>query len=311
MKTKYFITGASGFIGAGILNEVVKLKDTEVHICLRKNSNKWRLKSNIDNIILHYLDLKDFPLLKETLIDVQPHYIFNCAEESSHTSKYSEQVEYYLNSNKLVFNLLEACKFIKPISIVHACSSTIYRHTPELITEKTPFLPISNKGLIKLAERNICSYYAHHFDIPIRLARIFRAYGPMEQYDRLINSILFAVKNKSILKLSSHDVVRDYIFIGDLVEGMLNMAHANLPNGEEVNFASGKSSNSYDIMAIIKDLTQEKVNISEDIYPKLPADRTHCMVDISKAKELLNWEPQTTIEEGLKRTYNWWESNNA
>jgi len=185
----------------------------------------------------------------------------------------------------------------------------MYEHTDGLISEKTAFQPISNKGLTKLSERNLCLYYAHNYDMPIRLARIFRAYGPKEEQDRLILSILLAAKNKTPIKLSSPEIVRDYTFIDDLVEGILKIAHTDLASGEEINIASGVPSNSSDIVLIIEDILRIKINISKEVYHKMPADRTNCMVDISKAKELLNWVPKTSMEEGLKQTYNWWETN--
>jgi len=306
---KYFITGGNGFIGSYLLHKLVNDKHAaEIHITLRKNSNTWRIASILDKINVHYIDLQDFDAVKRLLLTIQPNYLFNCAEVSKHTASFEKQSTFFLQSSQIALNLMEACKLINLTAFVHTCSSLIYENTTTSITEQSVINPICNKGLVKLTQRNIYKYYARQFDIPVRLARVFRAYGPMESRERLILTLFDASKNQNIIKLAAKDVVRDYIFINDLINGLLKMAYSPLPHGEEINLASGKSYNSFTIATIINNLVVQKINFSEEIYPAVAADRINCKVNINKAKKLLNWQPMIPVEEGLAQTYKWWKN---
>jgi nucleoside-diphosphate-sugar epimerase len=99
--------------------------------------------------------------------------------------------------------------------------------------------------------------------------------------------------------------VRDMIFIDDVVNACLRAAQTDLAPGEIINVGSGTQSSNEEIIAFIEELCSREIRIEGEIYPPSPSDTAHWVADISRAKELLGWEPRHTLREGLKKTIHW------
>ena len=149
-KTIYFVTGASGFIGANLSLKLLEDKNATVHVCARRSSNVWRLENHLSQLQVHYLDLTDFTILNKALASIRPDYIFHCAEASTNNAMFEKHLALHAQAAQISLNLMEASKNCPPKAVVHACSSLVYEQLAPFISELTPFKPFSFKGIVKL-----------------------------------------------------------------------------------------------------------------------------------------------------------------
>jgi len=170
--------------------------------------------------------------------------------------------------------------------------------------------PVGPRGVYdeakRFAEAMTMAYHRYH-KISVRIARIFNTYGPrmrMNDGRAVPNFITQALKNKPITVYGSGNQTRSFCFISDMVEGLykLLLSEVNTP----INLGNPHEITLNELAQTIKKLTKSKSKI---IYKPLPVDDPKVRrPDISKAKKLLNWEPVVSLEEGLKKTIEFFKS---
>ena len=303
------VTGSSGFIGKNLLIRLIKSGAT-VHAFSRKEliiaeSNDLIKKTNV-----HLVDLLNYDHTEEVIKYINPEYIFNFATPQFNSASASEYLIADQHSKSIIINLLTACLKIDHLSgFIHAGSSLEYQPTKRPIKESENINPYSFKGIIKANESHVCQYYARKYKLPIYIARIFRAYGPWEQKERLIRKSIRAIYNGTGISLVSDNIKKDFIYIDDLIDGLLLLAIKHPQTGSVFNFGSGMSYSVQEIVKILEHIIGKEMNVRRDTYPLKDTDLNYHVADISKAKEMLNWEPKTSITDGLKKVMNWELSN--
>jgi len=141
----------------------------------------------------------------------------------------------------------------------------------------------------------------------VRIIRIFNTYGPrMDINDgRVIpNFIKFTLAEKKLPIYGNGSQTRSYCYVTDLVDGVLRMMASDKTNGETVNLGNADEYTVLETAQVVKEVVSGQFDENEDlVYQELPKDDpTRRRPDISKAKELLDWEPKIGFEVGLKRT---------
>jgi len=305
------VTGGTGFIGSSLIRRLISF-DAIVHVLIRNNSNLWRLENIKQFIHIIKVDLLDLPSLSKIITKINPQYIFHFAFPSNDIlqNPFDFQTQLDQTSRHLI-NLLQSIssKQSNLKSFIHTCSSTIYQWSEERyrLSENTPFDPSSLRGMLKLNERNICQYFSRTHVVPIKLARIFRAFGPWDINNKLIISALDAARNSTPIRLGNNRYKRDYIFTSDLVNGILLLANSDLPPGTEMNFGGGSQHSALEIVKILEDILEVEIPKILNSYPKNPLDKGDFTADISFAKKMLNWRPEFSIPQGLKITVDWYK----
>ena len=174
-----------------------------------------------------------------------------------------------------------------------------------LLSESTSIKPVSWRGLIKDNERNICMKYLSN-EFPIKLARVFRAYGPWEN-SKLIIKILDSIRNNEPVPLGGNEFKRDFIYIEDLISVFLLMADKNIPNGTELNLSSMTSYGPLDILNTIEGIIGREISKDFDGYKMNDYDRGNFIGDNRKTRKVLKWEPKFTLVDGLEKQISWYE----
>ena len=311
------ITGGSGFIGSNLARDLLAQK-ANVQLFVRQESDLWRLKDINSEINKFKVNPSDFDSILHAMNEVQPHYIFHFAQPASNkylTQRVLDFQQQLSHTYTYLINLLEAARENQKnlVSFVQACSSYIYRWAPDkyLLHEKTPFDPTTLRGIAKLNERNICMYFARQKKLPINIARIFRAYGPWDSGQKLIVTALRAARLNQPFPVANSCFKRDYIFTKDLTEGILLLAKSNLPTGTEMNFGSGQQFSALEIIETMENILGTEIPKITDAYPPNPYDKGNFLADISLAKNVLGWQPGTSIDEGLRQTIEWYKTFHA
>lgn len=309
MKNSFLLTGATGFIGSNLVRELVR-KGEHVSIIVRdKNKNNWRLKD-----IESKLDIYECNLLSESLKylinKIRPDFIFHLAaygippeEDNAY-----EMIDVNL---KGTINLIDAVKKIPFKLFVNTGSCMEYGIKKNPMKEKDVLEPIFDYAITKAAATLYCRKEGVRSNLPIVNFRLFTPYGYFEELYRLIPTVVKnAIENKPI-KVSTPKTVRDFIFIEDLVDAYLQVTKMPLPNGEIFNIGTGKQNSIGEIVQLCLEISQSK---SKVLWGAMPMQKRYIEpdrfeADMSKTKKILNWQPKTTIEEGLKKTVEWFKKN--
>ena len=163
----------------------------------------------------------------------------------------------------------------------------------------------------RAGEAFIKAYELQH-QMRTKIVRIFNTYGPRirfgPQYGRVIPNFIYqALHDEDITIFGDGTQTRSFIYVVDEIEGILKIVYKDEAIGEVINLGSSEEHKIIDIANIIKDFTNSKSKI---VFKPLPIDDpVHRRPDIKRAKDLLNWEPKTSLEEGLKKSINWFKHN--
>lgn len=305
---KVLITGASGFIGSNLVRKI-KAEGGDPYSVVRSLTSSSKIEMLKKHSTPIVVDLKDYDQVKEMIKASKPAYIIHAAQPPA-PKELTDYTVAIFETTKNITNLLRAIAEINPaIRFVHTCSSMIYAWTPSkyILKENTRFDPTSMRGMLKLNERNICQYFHQQFGLDIRLARIFRAYGPQDSNKKLIMKAIEALDMELEIAVGSNKYKRDYLHIDDLCEGILRLATLSDGKWHEVNLGSGTCYGPEDIVAAIEEVAGKRIKRSEVDYTPNMYDLGRIEADIELAETLLGWKPKISIEDGLMKTMQWYK----
>ncbi|MFY0591953.1 NAD-dependent epimerase/dehydratase family protein [Roseivirga sp.] len=303
------ITGGTGFVGSAIVRRLASVAK-EVHLIARVSSSTERIQNVLTDVHMHRIVLDGATSLIEQVPEIAPNIIIHSAQPSSHGPKsLSDFITAQNVSSRMLTNVLEYARAMQVEKMIHLCSSMVYgSNEKDAFSETGPYNPNTYRGLVKNNERNLCRDYAKKFNLPVSLARVFRAYGPYDSAQKLIVNALERHNQKASIDLVSDHIVRDYIHVDDIVLAIAKMCEVPLTPGEEINLAGGKAYTAREIVTYLQQILRTTDLISEITYASSEMDKTFKQANISKAKRLINWEPKFDIKVGLQDVVNWYRS---
>ena len=314
-RKKVLVTGAGGFIGSHLIERLIDL-GADVKGFVRYNSrNDWGLLEIIppqkrDSLEIVSGDLQDYDAVYSAAKDVD--VIFHLGSLISIPYSYNRPRDTIENNVLSTLNILTAARDLGVEKVVHTSSSEVYGtalYVP--IDEKHPLqgqspYSASKIGADKIAESFFCS-----FDLPVATIRPFNTYGPRQSARAIIPTIITQAIEQETIKLGSLFPTRDYTYVKDTVNGFIRMAESKSSIGEVINIGSNFEISMGDLAQRISSLLNKDINIMQDssrVRPiKSEVKRLWC--DNTKAKRLLDWEPQVTLDEGLMETIEWISEN--
>jgi len=306
-RKKILVTGASGFVGANVVRELIKKKH-KIHIFLRKKSNIWRLKDVLGKLIVHKIDLTERKLLVSKIKEIRPDVIFHLATYGAYP--FQSDLESAVNTNIIgLTNLLEASKDINYDCFVVTGSSSEYGFKDKPMKETDATFPASFYGATKVSATLIAQAFAKKYNKPIVIFRLFSVYGPYEEPTRFIPIVMnSALKNKT-LKLAKNIARRDFIHVNDVVNAFLKAMTIKKFSGEIFNIGTGKEYSNKQIAAFVKKINKGSLNISIDSNGNRPWDSLHWVAKTLKSRKNLKWSAKIPIERVVKMTFDWFDGH--
>lgn len=307
---KAVVTGAAGFIGSHICERLIKEKFKVTGIdCFTDYYSRKIKKNNLQALIKE----KNFSFfetdmagidLKNKLADTD--YLFHFAAQAGVRTSWGENFNIYTKNNiTAVQHLLEAIKENKNIKkVIFASSSSVYGDTKDLpVKETAETMPVSPYGVTKLAGEKLFFSYGKNYKIPYIILRLFTVYGPRQRPDMgfyiFISKML---KNKDLPVYSAGKSTRDFTYIDDIINCCLLAAKSRL-NGEIFNVGGGNRISLLDVIAKLEKITGIKARLKLSASQK--GDVKDTWSDISKARRLLGYRPDSDINYGLKKEVEW------
>ena len=309
------VTGAAGFIGwrtAKFLLEsgfnVVGIDNMNNYYDVRLK--EWRKKDleKYENFRFFEIDIENLGALKVLFDNFDFDAVLNIAARAG--VRYSlENPHVYLQTNAQgTLNLLEMMKEKGIKKMVLASTSSLYAGQPMPFKETLPVnTPISPYAASKKAAEVMAYTYHHLYDMDITVVRYFTVYGPAGRPDMSIFRFIKWIDEGTPIKLfGDGSQARDFTYVDDIAKGTIL---AMKPLGYEIiNLGGGKNPISLKtIIEKIENLLGKKAKIEYRPFHK--ADMKETWADIEKAEQLLSWKPEIDIDEGLKRTVEWYLEN--
>ncbi len=193
-------------------------------------------------------------------------------------------------------NILKAAKNIK--KFIYMSTLGIYGNPEQLpLKEEGPVHPEEVYSLSKYFGELITKMYCKRNNIPFNIVRSFNVYGPEQRQEFAIPSIVKQAIDNNKLSLNNLNTTRDFFFIEDLIDGLISLIENGNP-GEIYNFGSGKEIQIKEIINILEEILNRKIEIN--LKNKEPLV-LRSQADITKAKQDLNWEPKILLKQGLQK----------
>jgi len=314
-RKKVLVTGAGGFIGSHLIERLIDL-GADVKGFARYNSrNDWGLleiipSQKLDSLQIISGDLQDYDAVFSAVRDVD--VIFHLGSLISIPYSYIRPRDTIENNILSTLNILTAARDLGVEKVVHTSSSEVYGtalYVP--IDEKHPLQGQSPYSASKIGADKIAESFYCSFDLPVETIRPFNTYGPRQSARAIIPTIITQAIEQEKIKLGSLFPTRDYTFVKDTVNGFISTAESKSSIGEVINIGSNFEISMGDLAQRISSLLNKDIMIMQDssrVRPlKSEVKRLWC--DNAKAKRLLGWEPQVSLDEGLKETIEWISEN--
>lgn len=310
---KVLVTGVAGFIGSNtasaLLNEgysvigVDNFDDTYEQGF--KEGNIAPFISN-DHFALVRLDLRNGDALRELMTEERPDYVIHLAAKAD-TRQAVENPYPYIENNILgTINLFEAIKSVDSVkNTVFVSSSSVYGNDQNVPWKEdaTADSPLSPYGATKRAGEMFAYAYHHNFGLNITCLRYFNAYGENNRPNMVPYKWGMALLKGEEIELSGTGTrKRDYTYVGDTVRGTL-LAMKKPLGYEVINIGNNHPVPLTELLATFEKVIGTKAKVHSRESHKASVEDTYA--DISKAKELLGWEPETSLEEGITRLVAW------
>ena len=306
MKGKRIVvTGGGGFIGSNIVKSL--MHDNEVIVVDDFSTGRRENLAGIeDQISLMEGSITDLDFLMSAFRDVD--YVLHQAALPSVPRSVDDPItSNFVNVNGTM-NVLVAARDSNVEKVVFAASSSAYGDTPTLPKVETmPTNPLSPYAVTKVTGEQYMKVFNDVYGLRTTALRYFNVFGPGQdptsQYSAVIPKFVkWTINNESPSIYGDGEQSRDFTFVKDTIQANIKAAESKGVDGEVVNIAKGDRTTVNDLARMILEDFGKADVLKPHYIPPLPGDVKHSLADISKARELMNFEPLYTLEDGLKET---------
>jgi len=306
---KALVTGAAGFIGSHLSEYLIEKGCEVVGV---DSFTDYYPRSIKESNIAGLKDCGGFEFVESSLIEADlaklvegVEAVFHQSAQAGVRASWGESFMIYTDNNILATQmLLEACKDRPIKKFVYASSSSVYGDTTDLPMRETSLpAPVSPYGVSKLAAEHLCQLYFKNFSVPTVSLRYFTVYGARQRPDMAFHRFFrWALEGKPIEVYGDGKQSRDFTHVSDIVEANW-LAFEKASSGEVFNIGGGSRITLNEVIEIIKEMTG--VNFEVRYKDVQKGDVRHTSADMTKAKEVLGYDPKISVEEGLRREYEW------
>jgi UDP-glucuronate 4-epimerase len=310
------VTGVAGFIGSNLAGRLIEegwtVRGVDRFTAYYEESAK---RGNLTPLLDHdRFELVEADLLTTELGPLMDgvNVIFHQAGQPGVRMSWADGFRLYNEINvNVTQRLLEAARNSDIDRFVYASSSSVYGNATTYPTLETdPTAPFSPYGVTKLAGELLCNAYANNFDVPVTSLRYFTVYGPAQRPDMAIHRMVEATLTGGTFPVFGDGTqIRDFTYVGDVVDANLKAASAPTQPGAVINIAGGGSTTLAELIDAVGLAVGEPVPIER--RPAQPGDVARTGGSIERAKDLLGWAPTTGIVAGIAAQVEWHRARHA
>ncbi len=304
------VTGGGGFIGSQVCRELIENGEDVVAFDSLRYSDfqylgKIRMQGFFDKIKFISGDIRDFPLVLETLKENEINKIIHTAA-ITYIPEAIKKPSLTFGVNTIgTFNLLEAARILGLEKFVYISTSSVYgdfQYTPA--DEKHPLEPKDIYGATKLAADRIAIGYNRTYGLPVTVVRTSSVYGPGDLENRAAKIFIEnALTGKPLELQGGGEQRRDFSYVKDVAKGIGLALNSEKANGEVFNITGGGDHTIKELATIIKEYIPETEIILKEARS---IDANRGALDISKAEKILGYNPRYGLREGIEEYIKWY-----
>lgn len=316
MAEKILVTGADGFIGSHLTEELVKQGFDVKAFSLYNSFNTWgwldTLPQDImENVEVFTGDVRDPNGVREAMKGTDA--VFHLAALIAIPFSYHSPDAYVDTNIKGTLNVLQAAKQLDLDKVLITSTSEVYgtaQYVP--IDESHPYQGQSPYSATKIGADRLAESFYRSFGLPVAIVRPFNTYGPRQSARAVIPTIITQLlAGKEEIKLGSLTPTRDFNFVKDTAQGFIEIYRSDKTVGEEINIAT---QNEISIGELAEELIrqinpQAKIVCDEERLRPEKSEVNRLLGSNEKIKMLTDWEPRFTFEEGLAQTIDFFRDN--
>ncbi len=315
---KVLVTGADGFIGSHLTEELVK-KGYEVKAFTYYNSfGTWGwLESLPDKVMKHIEifsgDIRDPNGVRTAVKGVDE--VFHLAALIAIPFSYHSPDSYVDTNIKGTLNVLQAVRDLGVARVLITSTSEVYgtaQYVP--IDEKHPYQGQSPYSATKIGADRLAESFYRCFDTPVSIVRPFNTYGPRQSARAVIPTIISQLlTGQTEIRLGSLTPTRDFNYVKDTVAGFIAIAESEKTIGQEINIATQKEISIGELASeiIVQINPNAKVICEEERLRPEKSEVNRLLGSNQKIRELTDWAPQYTLQQGIRETIEWIKKNRA
>ncbi|WP_414166665.1 SDR family NAD(P)-dependent oxidoreductase [Streptoverticillium reticulum] len=309
------VTGAEGFIGSTLVDLLVEQgANVRAFVHYKPYAEKGHLAHHLGSagpVEMLAGDVRDAGRVMDAVAGCDT--VFHLAALIGIPYSYDSPGAYVQTNVVGTENIAEACRRHAVRRLVHTSTSEVYGTALTApISEDHPLQPQSPYSASKIGADMMALSHRHAFDLPVTVVRPFNTYGPRQSARAVIPTILAQLHSGAReIKLGSLTPTRDFTYVTDTAAGFMAMADCDRALGEVVNLGTGREIAIGDLARALIAASGHEAEVVVDPARLRPAgsEVQRLLSDNSRAREWAGWEPQVSLEDGLKHTSAWVADN--
>lgn len=299
---KILITGATGFIGIKVTERLVEL-GSSISLLIRNQAAINKIPFLKDKVKIYEADITNFKKVKEIVTLIKPQIVFHIAAFGvyTYTDTNDKNIKTMIDVNiEGTINLLLSLKDTPCKLFINTGSCFEYGDSKTPFSEDSKLTPSNIYGITKVTSTLMAHELAQNFNIPIVTLRPFTVYGPGEGERRFIATVIRNCLVGQDIQIPEQKIVRDFIFIEDVVRAYVMVADNDNPRNIVMNISTGVGISLEEAVNIIKALIPSKSVIQKGAFSIRPGEVLSLIGSNKRAKKYLNWQPHYSFEKGLR-----------
>ena len=300
------VTGAGGFAGSHLCKALIN-QGANVRAYVKRGSPLSNLTDIINDIQIMKGDIQDITNLLTAMKDVD--YVFHVAAITPvHESRDLPWLSAQVNTVG-TFNVVWSAARSGVKKLLYTSTCHVYGNQPDSnlpIKEDTAPNPLDIYSATKYAGEVLMRQFMHTDGIELMITRSFNKYGPKQVGDWLFPRTIKKVLTQDKIKVGNPNSTRDFSFIDDIISGYMLLMEKG-KNGDLFNFGSSKETSVKEIVDKIIEASGRNVSVEWETFRQV--DILRSFGDCSKAMKVLGWKPKVSLEEGIRRTVDWWKQH--
>jgi nucleoside-diphosphate-sugar epimerase len=307
---RYLVTGGAGFIGSNIVDELVRRNHDVVVLDDLSTGKEANLAGVHGKIEFRADTITDLAAVQAACRGVD--YVLHLAARTSVPKSVADPLETNRVNIDGTLNVLVAARDAKVRRLVYAASSAAYGETPALPkTETMPPEPISPYGVTKYVGELYAQVFGRVYGLENASVRYFNAFGPRQdptsQYSGVLSRFMLAIlEGQPPVIYGDGEQSRDFTYVDNVVDLTLRACEASGASGKVFNGGTGARVTLKEVLKLLEKITGQKLQAKYD--PPRAGDIRDSQADVSLARRILGYEPRILFEEGLRRTWAWYQS---
>lgn len=298
------ITGGNGFIGSHLVKRLAG-EGAAVHVLSRSDENI----RGMENVIFHKADIRDYGVVKNAVNEAEPEKIFHLAAIVNVSREMKDMKPVMETKINGTLNLLNALDGTDYDCFINTGTCEEYGSNPPPFREDMPPRPISHYSAANASVTSICRMLYETNGLPILTLRQFTCYGPGQKTGMLIPYVISSALSGDDIRLTKGEQKRDFNYVDDAVESFMKASSEKRAIGEVINVGTGESRRIMDVVASILSITKSSAKPLFGAVPYRKPEIWEIRANITKAERILGWKPVTGMEDGLKKTVEWYRKS--